>query len=182
MLVLAGLGVGVVTGASGASKKTQTVATVCPLGAGPPTLPCCGPPLATAQGVRAAPSVGDAIPPCPGPCGTTACTVPTVPNPTPVPEPKLRIPKGGIRVNHGHFTVRCSLAGGSGPCAVTASAGGRKIGHGTKQLVGGQAKVTVRLVVAGRAMLTRASHHKMRAKLTGVAGGRTTTAVATLKG
>jgi hypothetical protein len=179
-LVLAGLGAGI---AAGAPRAHPSIASPCPLAAGTvaPTLPCCGPPRATAQAVRAVPEVADQIP-CPGPCGTTPCTVPTVPNPTPLPSPKLAIPRGGIRVRHGHFSVRCSLAGGSGPCGVTATAHRRRIGQGTKKLSSGRARVTVRLVVAGRAMLMSARHHTMRAKLTAVAGGRRTTATATLKG
>jgi hypothetical protein len=42
--------------------------------------------------------------------------------------------------------------------------------------------VTVRLVLAGRAMLGNTRHHRMRARLTAEAGGRRSTVTAVLHG
>lgn len=135
------------------------------------TLPCCGPP-------RAAPDA-----PCP-PCDATPCPVPTVPNPSPPPAgaPRLTIPKHGLRVRHARFTVTCRLAGGHGACAVSATAGGRPLGRGSKRLRRGRARVTVKLAVAGQAMLNHARHRRLRAALSATAGGRTSTVIATLRG
>jgi hypothetical protein len=109
--------------------------------------------------------------------------VPTVPQPTPLPTPQLTIPAGGLTVRHGRFKVTCTLAGASGgPCAVSARRSGQAIGQGSQALRNGRARVTVRLVVGGRAMLSQTRHHRMRARLIATAGGRTSTVTATLHG
>jgi hypothetical protein len=174
-LLLGGLVAGIIAGSSsGASSARPDLPAICPAGAAGAgvTIPCCGPP-------RAMPDV-----PCPrDPCTTGPCPAPTVPNPTPPPAatPKLSIPAGGLRVRNGRFRVTCSLAGGSGRCTVAVRRHGRAIGHGSRLLAGGKARVTVRLVVAGRAMLARTARHRMQARLKATAGGRSTTVTATLR-
>jgi hypothetical protein len=172
-LLVAGLTAGVLAGASSGapSSHANIPCLLTPSSADIPP-PCCGPPLA----------MSDAIP-CPDPC-VTPCPVPTVPNPPPPPAgaPKLTIPKHGFRVRHGRFRVTCRLKGGTGVCAVRASNGGRLVGTGIKTLKDGRARVTVKLVVAGRAMLNHARHRRMRVSLRATAGGRSSTVKATLRG
>jgi len=174
-LLVAGLAAGILAGVSSGAPCAHRYGP-CPVAPNAvettiPTLPCCGPP-------RAAPDM-----PCPDPC-VTPCPVPTVPNPSPPPAgaPKLTIPKHGFRVRHARFRVTCRLKGGSGACAVTAMNGGRIVATGRRTLEDGRARVTVKLVVAGRAMLNRARHRRMRVALTATAGGRSSTKNATLRG
>jgi hypothetical protein len=173
-VLMAGLAAGILAGvSSGAPSPHPNIP--CLLASGwqdsTITIPCCGP-------QRAASDV-----PCPNPC-MTPCPVPTVPSPPPPPAgaPKLTIPKHGFRVRHGRFRVTCRLNGGSGACAVSATNGGRIVGRGHKTLTDGKARVTVKLLVAGRAMLNRAPHRRMRVALRATAGGRSATRNATLRG
>jgi hypothetical protein len=169
-VLVAGLAAGILAGvSSGAPRSHPSIP--CLLAPGSQattiTIPCCGPP-------RAAPDM-----PCP--C-VTPCPVPTVPKPPPAGAPRLTIPKHGFRVRHGRFRVTCRLRGATGACAVTATNGGRIAATGRKTLKDGRARVTVKLVVAGRAMLNRARHRTMRVSLTATAAGRSSTQNATLHG
>jgi hypothetical protein len=175
-LVAAGLAAGLALGAATGSD-TSTAATVYPCPLATPTTPCCGPPLSAQRTVAGA---AQAVP-CPGPCGTNVCTLPepTVPVPAPAVAPKLTIPKGGLTVRRGRFKVTCTMSGVVGPCTVTARHTGKKIGSGHRNLGGGKARVTVKLLRAASTSLTR--HRHMKARLTGTAGGKHTTVTATLK-
>lgn len=168
-LLLAGLAAGILAGVSSGAPSSHAMGPcpVAPDATIPP--PCCGPP-------REAPDI-----PCP--C-VTPCPVPTVPNPSPAPAgaPRLTIPKHGFRVRHGRFRVTCRQRGGSGACAVTATNGYRIVGTGRRTLKDGRARVTVKLVVAGRAMLNHARHRRMRVALRATAGGLSSTRNATLRG
>jgi hypothetical protein len=179
-LMAGGLAAGIALGQATGTHTSTAAGSPCPLAepAATVTSPCCGPPRAVPRAMTEPPPITIRC----DPCGGYACTVPTVPttpSPTPSAVPRLTIPKGGLAVRHGRFRVTCTMMGAVGECTVRVHRAGRRIGSGRRALVGGKARVTVKLVRAASASLAR--HRRFRARLTATAGGKHTTVTATLK-